>query len=93
MITHRSRPVFMLITMLLAGTLVAGCAPAPKVTTGAFTQVNRLESGLQRGVSTKMDVQRVLGTPKGFGNAALPTDQRLREVWYYDDIEVTGVKS
>lgn len=83
--------------MLLAVTLVAGCAPK-KVTTGAFTQLSRLESELQRGVSTKMDVQRVLGAPDGFGSAALPVgpkfsfDLTLREVWYYSDIEVTGMK-
>lgn len=83
--------------MLLAGALAAGCAPK-KVTTGAFTQLSRLESELQRGMSTKMDVQRVLGAPDGFGNAVLPVgvkmsfDPKPREVWYYSDIELTGMK-
>jgi hypothetical protein len=91
MLRHRSRARCMLAVALLVEMFVAGCTP--KMTTGAFTQVNRLESEVQRGISTKMDVQRVLGVPKGFGSAAFPTDQRPREVWYYDDIEVIGMKS
>ncbi len=78
---------------LFAGCLVAalgaGCAP---VTTGAFTQPARLESDLKRGVSTKRDVQRVLGTPKGSGRTVLPTDPRVREFWYYEDIKVADYK-
>ncbi len=76
--------------MLVVGALVAGCATT--VTTGAFTQVSRIESQLRRGVSTKMDVQRVLGTPKGTGSALLPTDPRPREVWHYSDIAVTDAR-
>ncbi|MGE5303834.1 MAG: hypothetical protein ACM3TN_10940 [Alphaproteobacteria bacterium] len=79
---------------ILAGISAAGCgATAPTITTGAFTQVARLETDLHRGVSTKMDVQRILGVPKGFGGAILPTDPREREVWYYEDIEITGMSS
>jgi len=63
------------------------------VTTGPFTQVARLGKDLQRGSSTKMDVQRVLGVPKGFGSAVFPLDPTVREVWYYDDIEVIGAQS
>lgn len=88
---QRSRAGRRLLSVLLAGALVAACAPT-KVTTGAFTQVGRLENELQRGVSTKMDVRRVLGAPKGSGSAVLPTNPKPREVWFYDDIEVTGMK-
>jgi len=63
------------------------------MTTGAFTQTRRIESDLKQGVSTKMDVQRVLGTPTGLGGAVFPLDSRPREVWYYDDIEVTNLSS
>lgn len=66
--------------------LLPGCTPQ-KVTTGAFTKIGRLDQQLQRGVSTKMDVQRVLGAPNGFGGAILPTDLKPREVWYYEDVE------
>jgi hypothetical protein len=75
---------------LVLATLLAGCAG--QATTGAFTQVGRIESELRRGVSTKMDVRRVLGTPKGVGAASLPTDPRPRELWYYEDVKVTDVK-
>jgi outer membrane protein assembly factor BamE (lipoprotein component of BamABCDE complex) len=78
------------VVCLLLGALGAGCAPA--ATTGAFTQVSRVESDLQRGVSTKRDVQRVLGTPKGSGGAVLPTDPRGREVWYYEDVRVANMR-
>jgi hypothetical protein len=40
-----------------------------------------------------MDVQRVLGAPKGIGATVLPTDPRPREVWYYEDIALTDIKS
>ena len=71
--------------------LLAGCVPQ-KVTTGAFTKTGGLDTELQKGVSTKMDVQRVLGAPDGFGGSVLPTDPRPREVWYYGDIEGTDIK-
>lgn len=63
-----------------------------KVTTGAFVHVNRLDTDLQRGVSTKMDVRRVLGAPKGTGGAIIPTDPKHREIWYYEDIEMKDIK-
>ena len=77
---------------LLIGTFAAGCA-AQKLTTGAFREVSRLETELRRGVSTKADVERVLGDPNGSGHAVLPRDPRPREVWYYEDTEITGSKS
>jgi hypothetical protein len=70
---------------------MAGCAA--KVTTGVFPPVGALEKEIKRGISTKMDVRRLLGAPDGFGSAVFPTDPRAREVWYYDDIEMTDFKS
>jgi len=80
-----------LVVTILVGSLVAGCAS--HMTTGAFTQTSRIESELKQGISTKMDVQRLLGTPKGSGGAVFPIDPRPREAWYYDDIEVTNLSS
>jgi len=71
--------------------VLAGCATG--VTTGAFTQVSLVDRELRRGVSTKMDVQRMLGAPNGFGGAVFPTDTHQQEVWYYDDIEATDYKT
>ena len=63
------------------------------IMTAVWTQVGRLEGELQRGISTKMDVRRLLGAPKGTGGSALPPDSRPREVWFYQDIEVTDIRS
>ena len=81
---------FGLIFILLVGLLAIGCPT--KITTGAFVEVNRLEGELRRGVSTKMDVQRVLGAPNGFGTALFPNDPGPLDVWYYEDIEATDIK-
>lgn len=77
----------------LACFTLGGCVKeVTKVTTGAFINVNRLDTELQKGVSTKMDVQRVLGAPKGMGGAIIPTDPKHREIWYYEDIEMKDIK-
>jgi len=72
--------------------LLLGCA-ATKATTGAFTNVSNMDQQLKRGVSTKTEVQRLLGAPNGFGSSVVPTDPSPREVWYYEDIEATDYKS
>ena len=71
---------------------VGGMRPPP-VTTGAFPDVSRIESDLKRGVSTKIDVQRLLGAPNGLGNSLLPPDSGPREVWFYEDVASTGMRS
>lgn len=69
------------------------------VGTGAFPNTELIESQLKRGVSTKGDVQRMLGIPNGAGGALLPgygnksTVVEPYQIWYYEDIETTDVKS
>lgn len=60
---------------------------------GVFPDVSRIETDLKRGVSTKGEVRRLLGTPTGFGGAIWPPDHRVFNVWYYEDMEVTGMQS
>jgi hypothetical protein len=90
-----SRLVLVLILALWAGSAAAQAA----VGTGAFPNARAIESQLKRGVSTKSDVQRVLGVPGGAGGALLPgfgdQSQSLAsyQIWYYEDIEVTDFKS
>jgi hypothetical protein len=72
--------------------LLIGCAPK-RATTGAFKQLTRVDEEFKRGVSTKEDVHRVLGAPRGGGSAILPPDRRQREVWFYEDIEVLNITS
>lgn len=86
----RWRPSVGVALLTLAS--VAGCTAA-RVTSGAFTQVGRIETELRRGVSTKMDVRRVLGAPKGVGATVLPADPRPRELWYYEDFAMTALES
>lgn len=78
------------LACFLAAAVTIGCAPT--VTTGAFTQTARIDAELKRGISTKRDVRRVLGVPKGSGGAVLPTDPRLREVWYYEDVKIAKLR-
>ncbi|UCG98328.1 MAG: hypothetical protein JSW31_04265 [Burkholderiales bacterium] len=67
--------------------------------TGVFPNAAAIEGQLKRGVSTKNDVQRILGVPNGSGGALLPgIGERSQQVdpyqiWYYEDIEITDVKS
>jgi hypothetical protein len=88
--------------LVLALVLVLSTAPAigqTAVGTGAFPKVGEIEKQLKRGVSSKADVQRVLGVPNGGGGALLPGfgEQSAQvdpyQVWFYQDIEITGVKS
>lgn len=89
---RRHRLVMSTCAVLVSLAGIAGCTTG-QVTTGAFAQVGRIESELRRGVSTKMDVRRLLGTPKGTGATVLPTDPRPREVWFYEDVAMTEIKS
>jgi len=86
---------------------------AADVGTGAFRAAQAIEAQLKRGVSTKADVQKLLGVPNGSGAALLPSpafnrervvkaseaglssppDFAQREIWYYEDVAVTDMKS
>jgi hypothetical protein len=78
------------LAVLVCASAFAGCAAS--ATTGAFVPVDRIEKELHRRTSTKTDVQRVLGTPKGYGSMVFPQDHRELEVWYYEDIAVTDAR-
>lgn len=78
------------LAVLVCASAFAGCAAS--ATTGAFVPVDRIEKELHRRTSTKTDVQRVLGTPKGYGSMVFPQDHRELEVWYYEDITVTDAR-
>lgn len=80
----------------IAATAIVGCvaAAAPTVTTGPFNDLAGLDAALKRGVATKADVRRIFGPPNGGGAArffSFGGDER--EIWYYEDIEATGMKS
>ncbi|MBK8892331.1 MAG: hypothetical protein IPN75_19170 [Dechloromonas sp.] len=74
---------------------VAACAEDPKrfATVEAFRDTKRIETQLQRGVSTKEDVKRMLGEPTGSGAVFMASvQQRPQEMWFYQDIELKDIK-
>ena len=77
----------------LVGALVAGCAAGRAATTGPFARVDRIGTELRRGVSTKAEVERLLGKPNGAGMSLLPTQDSPREVWIYNDVQTGESKS
>lgn len=100
-----------MITSKVRFAVAAGCVclfllvspvSAQKFGTGAFPDTGLIEQQLKRGISTKADVQRLLGVPNGTGGGdmapsgvlgASPLGAGPREIWYYDDIEITDMKS
>lgn len=88
------------IALAMLATVLAGEATAQSVTgTGAFPKVAALGTELKRGVSTKADVQRLLGLPSGTGGALLPGfGERANlldayQIWYYEDIEISDAEA
>lgn len=84
----------------IAFALASACAGLPPpalaqtVSSGAFRDLASIETSLVRGVTSKADVRRQLGIPNGSGAArfaSLGGDER--EIWYYEDIEMTGAKA
>jgi len=75
---------------------------AQQIGTGAFPDTGVIEKQLQRGASRKSDVQRALGVPNGTGQSdwlrppGMPPaahGEGPREIWFYDDIRITDMKS
>lgn len=90
----KSIPVRLFYAVLLACALSACSAPKKVVQGGPFLQLSNIESALKKGVSTKMDVQHLLGTPQGMGGALLPvTAIGEQEIWFYQNIEIGNFKS
>jgi hypothetical protein len=87
--------IFVVIGLLTA-VAISGCG-ASKATTGPFQEVAQLENTLKRGVSTKVDVEQLLGKPNGHGHSYLHVapgqKQKPHEVWYYEDIEAINMQS
>lgn len=71
---------------------LSACAPN-KVVAGSFLKLSAIETELKKGVSTKMDVQRILGSPQGFGGALFPITAEGHEIWFYQNIEIGNIKS
>ncbi len=72
--------------IILTTTSLASCS-MPRFSTGPSRPVDKLETILKRGESTKEDVRLLFGAPNGYGEAELPSDTKPREVWCYKDVD------
>ena len=90
MIKLISRRLF--YTLLLVCSLSA-CNTPVKTVMGPFLKLSAIETELKKGVSTKMDVQRILGAPQGFGGAVFPVTAEEHEIWFYQNIVYDNIKS
>jgi hypothetical protein len=70
-------------------TLLVGCAPIIKY--GSPHEVDRLDS-LNRGITSKADVLKAIGEPRGYGQVYLAPDLEPRKIWFYEYTEVQGKK-
>lgn len=64
------------------GSLLSGCG-AMRFEGGTQFDPDKLESVLQPGVSTQLDVKAALGEPYGKGGALLPFHNEPRVTWTY----------
>jgi hypothetical protein len=78
----------LVILLLIVSLSSWGCTSA-KTRTGSIPDIRLMDTDLRPGVSTKADVQALLGKPNGYGGAVLPTDPRPHDVWFYNLIEVS----
>jgi hypothetical protein len=87
--TAHGEAVMRWLAAMAAAVVLAGCAP-----TTPLTPVNRLGE-LKPGISTKVDVERVLGARDGVGGAAFPPGTRPAaasyEIWYYVNYQKKSV--
>lgn len=60
--------------------------------TGAFHEAEAATRKLVRGVSTKDDVEHLLGAPNGEGAARFWNEAAPRAVWYYEDDRASGTE-
>jgi hypothetical protein len=72
--------------------LLCGCASGSAKTARSFGDWNEDLASLERGISTRRDVQRVLGAPDGSGRVLFPGEEIQFHVWYYGDLELKNLR-
>jgi hypothetical protein len=89
-VTRLTPSVMRSLIAVVVTAVLTGCA------TAALTPMNRLGE-LKPGVSTKIDVERILGPRHGEGGASFPAGTRPAtaryEIWYYVDYQKKEVTS
>lgn len=76
----------MRLALLATVILMVGCT----VKIGSMPDTLALQSQLRQHVSTKGDVLRVLGPPRGYGMGRLPDFPDPRVTWFYEYVESDG---
>ena len=69
--------------------LVAGCAAPPPINLGRRAPLQNLDR-LVSEISSEAEVRAALGAPRGYGRARYSRDQPLRNVWFYEFVQVKG---
>jgi hypothetical protein len=67
---------------------LAGCMSTVKF--GRIADTGALQTQLTQNVSTKGDVLKSLGPPRGYGMARLPSQFEPRTLWFYEYAETDG---
>ena len=84
--------IYRLILLILLTFLLPINESLGEVGTGIFPNTQLIEKNLVRGISTRSDVQKLIGIPTGGGGAILPGFGENSEVvepydvWYYEDL-------
>ena len=74
--------------LALSLVLAVGCStPKSKPRQQAYNTA-ALETELKRGISTRADVERVLGKPNGSGSLWFPTTPAAEDTWFYQKTRV-----
>ena len=79
-----ARISLIIIAMLI---LFTGCL---KIKYGNMPDTNLLQTHLTLYASTKADVLRILGPPRGYGMTRLPAMPSPNVIWFYEYLETDG---
>jgi hypothetical protein len=79
-----TRISLIIIAMLI---LLTGCL---KVKYGSMPDTKAIQAHLTLYASTKADVLRVLGPPRGYGMTRLPAMPSPNVIWFYEYLESDG---
>jgi len=77
---------------LLVLVLVVLSAACATLHYGRMPETRLLVQDLTPQVSTKADVLRVLGSPRGYGKARLAEVSGPRTIWYYEETDASAAK-
>lgn len=72
--------VFLTILVTVYCCALSGCM---SIKIGRLPDISLLESDLKPQISTREDVRRLLGEPKGGGGIFFPIDKHPKDCWYY----------